>query len=120
MLALTGGIRIYLWRGPTDMRKSYDSLAAIVQHHMKADPYDGSLYVFCNRHRNRVKILYWDRDGYALWSKRLEKGRFLVPSVMAEKQRVDPGDLMLLLEGIVPAKRGVRYKRPVETNNYDN
>lgn len=111
MLAITGGVRIYLWRGVTDMRKSYDSLAALVQYHMKSDPYDGSLYVFCNRSRNRLKILYWDRDGYALWSKRLEKGTFSFPHGAAEKQSVDAGTLAMLLEGIVPARRSVRYCR---------
>ncbi len=111
MLAVTGGVRIYLWRGATDMRKSYDSLAAVVQVHMKADPYDGALYVFCNRCRNRLKILYWDRDGYAIWSKRLEKGTFSFPHGDVEKQAVDPGTLSMLLEGIVPAKRSVRYQR---------
>lgn len=113
MLAVTGGVRIYLWRGATDMRKSYDSLAAVVQVHMKADPYDGSLYVFCNRGRNRLKILYWDRDGYAIWSKRLEKGTFSFPRGEGEKEAADAGTLAMLLEGIVPAKRGVRYRREV-------
>jgi transposase len=87
MLAITGGVRIYLWRGVTDMRKSYDSLAALVQYHMKSDPYDGSLYVFCNRNRNRF------------------------PHGAAEKQSVDAGTLAMLLEGIVPARRSVRYCR---------
>ena len=93
------------------MRKSYDSLANIVHYHMKSDPYDGALYVFCNRDRNRLKILYWDRDGYAIWSKRLEKGTFTFPHGDAEKQAADPGMLAMLLEGVVPEKRVVRYSR---------
>ena len=111
MLAITGGVRIYLWKGVTDMRKSYDTLAALVMNHMKADPYDGSLYVFCNRQRNRMKILYWDRDGYAMWCKRLEKGTFPFPRGSGEKMTVDSGALALILEGAFPANRTIRYRR---------
>ena len=70
---------VYLACGPTDMRKSINGLAAIVGSSFKLDPFNGALFVFCNRSRNRVKILEWDGDGFWLYFKRLEKGRFRWP-----------------------------------------
>ena len=73
MLNLSGK-RVYLACGDTDMRKSINGLAAIVESSFKLDPFDGALFVFCNRKRDRVKILEWDSDGFWLYFKRLEKG----------------------------------------------
>lgn len=73
------GKRIYLACGPTDMRKAIDGLAALVELRFALDPFDESLFVFCNRRRNRLKILEWDGDGFWLYFKRLEKGRFTWP-----------------------------------------
>jgi transposase len=112
MWSLTAAVRIYVYREAVDMRKSFDGLAALVSYAMGGDPLDGSLYVFCNRRRNRVKVLYWDRDGYALWAKRLEQGRFRLPALDAESCEVDPATLTMMLEGIVPLHRSKRYKRP--------
>lgn len=70
---------IYLHRAPIDFRKSIDGLSAIVQNEMKLSPFDKLLFVFTNRSRNRIRILYWDRTGFALWMKRLEKEKFHWP-----------------------------------------
>ena len=74
------GKRVYLACGHTDMRKSINGLSAIVENSFKLDPYDGALFVFCNRKRDRVKILEWDGDGFWLYFKRLEKGHFRWPA----------------------------------------
>ena len=78
---LSGDIanRVYLARGSTDMRKSIDGLAAIVSFQFKLDPFDESLFVFCNRGRNKLKILRWDTNGFWIYYRRLEKGRFRWP-----------------------------------------
>ena len=107
--------RIYLCVTPTDMRKSFDTLALVVREHLKSDPLSGSWFVFRGMRGNRLKILYWDGDGYALWSKRLEAGTFELPPVTPATTRVEIGaaDLALMLSGIeLSAKRRRRYVRP--------
>ena len=74
--------RIYLCLDPTDMRKSFDTLAVMVREHLQGDPLSGTWFVFRGKQGNRLKILYWDRDGYALWNKRLEQGTFEFPKVL--------------------------------------
>lgn len=91
------------------MRKSFDGLCGLVRQELGEDPLSGSLFVFCNRRRNMVKLLYWDRDGFALWFKRLEKGRFSLPPIPATDYRIDRRELVLLLEGVVPKKVSKRY-----------
>jgi transposase len=98
MMALAHTGRIFLRRQPTDMRKSFDGLSGIVRSELGHDPLAGDLFVFVNRRRDFVKALYWDRDGLALWSKRLERGRFAPrPDGPAEIGREE---LVLLLEGV--------------------
>jgi transposase len=109
MLALTAATRIYLYLRPCDMRKSFDGLCGLVRSELGADPLSGSLFVFCNRRRNMVKLLYWDRDGFALWYKRLERGSFRLPAVASGDGRIDRCQLNLLLEGVVPKKMSRRY-----------
>ena len=79
MLPLNATTRIYLYHGPCDMRKSFDGLCGLIRSELGADPLCGSLFVFCNRRRTMVKVLYWDLDGLAIWYKRLEKGSFRLP-----------------------------------------
>lgn len=93
-------VRVYVKPGPTDMRKQINGLSAIIEADLDHDPFSGSLYVFCNRQRNRLKILYWDRSGFALWFKRLEKNKFPWPKNKDEAIRIDTDQLRMLLSGI--------------------
>ena len=108
MLALTGATRIFLYRGVADMRKSFDGLCGLVRAEMEADPLSGSLFVFCNRRRTMVKLLYWDRDGLALWYKRLEQGTFHLSETGG--MEIDRRELSLLLEGVTPRRMSRRYR----------
>jgi transposase len=90
-------------RGVTDLRKSFDTLAALVCNVIDEDPQSGHLFVFLNRRRDRVKILWWDRSGYCLLAKRLEHGRFHIydqASGTAARYEMSASDLSMLLEGI--------------------
>lgn len=109
MLALTAATRIYLYRAPCDMRKSFDGLCGLIRSELGADPLSGSLFVFCNRRRSMVKFLYWDRDGFAIWFKRLERGCFRLPDMAASDGRIDRRQLSMLLEGVLPKKMSRRY-----------
>jgi transposase len=106
---------IYIATAPVDMRKSFDGLSAIVKNGFKKDPLDGTFFVFINRPADRLKILYWDRDGYALWYKRLEAGRFRLPATLTSTGEpvalVSAAQLAMLLEGIEPVivKRQKRF-----------
>jgi transposase len=99
-----GNTKIYLCREPVDMRKSYDSLAALVSSELGEDPLSGSLFVFLNRQRNRVKIIYYESGGFCIWMKRLEIGSFSLPLGEGTKQKIDPGALSMLLEGLKVVK----------------
>lgn len=107
MMGLPSQGRIYVRRTATDMRKSFDGLSGLVRGEFDQDPVSGDLFVFMNRRRDLVKVLYWDRDGYALWAKRLERGRFMVPAGTGTE--VDRAALILLMEGI---KADVYYRSP--------
>ena len=98
MLNLSGK-RVFLACGRTDMRKSINGLAAIVEGNFKLDPFDGALFVFCNRNRDRVKILEWDGDGFWLYFKRLERGRFRWPEPGEEATMTLSGEELSFLLG---------------------
>lgn len=102
MLTLGGTSRLYLWRGATDLRKSIRGLCGVVRSQLGERPEGGGYFVFVNRRRNRVKILYWDRDGFCVWYKVLERGRFAVPPGEGTTVRLERRELALLLEGVVP------------------
>jgi len=110
MLALSGALRIFLYRGPADMRKSYDGLAGLVRAELHDDPLSGALFVFCNRRRTMVKMLYFDRDGLAIWGKRLERGTFRIPPPDGPTAEIDRRHLTLLLEGVTPRRLARRYQ----------
>jgi transposase len=114
MLSLPPAVRIYLCREPTDMRWGFDGLAGLVEQTLKQDPLSGHLFVFLNRRCDRIKVLYWDRDGFALWYKRLEKGTFRFPAGDGAAVEVRSADLAMILEGIdlASVRRRPRYIRP--------
>jgi len=109
-------VRIYLCTAPTDMRKGFDSLAALVRESLGQDPLTGHLFLFVGRHRDRIKILYWDRDGFAVWYKRLEEGTFRLPSLKKVGTSVElkASELAMLLAGIdlTSIRRRKRFVRP--------
>ena len=80
MIPVTGAVRIFLYRGASDLRRGFDGLCGMVRAHFGADLLSGSLFVFVNRRRKYLKLLYWDRDGFAIWAKRLERGTFRIPA----------------------------------------
>ena len=107
MFPSIGDTKIFFCRQPTDMRKSYDTLAALATGELGENPLSGALFVFLNRPRNRIKILYYESGGYCLWMKRLEAGSFPLPPGDGKKQLIDRGTLAMLLDGlkIVKMKR---------------
>ena len=117
MLNFAPELKIYLHAGPVDMRKSYDGLFGIVSTSFQRDVRDGGLFLFINRRRDRLKLLYWDTDGLAIWMKRLEGGRFQQLAAAADAHHVtlDTAELNMLLSGIelTNIKRRKRYRRGV-------
>lgn len=110
-LGLTG--RIWLGVAPIDARKSYDGLAAVVAAHLQGDPLSGDLFVFKNRRGDRLKILAWQGDGFAIYMRRLERGTFEFPKADAAGVEITATDLALILGGIDlgSAKKRKRYSR---------
>lgn len=97
---LPSDIKVYLSTGNTDMRKSIDGLSLLVSEHLNLSPFSGHLFAFCNRKRNMVKILYWDRNGFCLWHKRLEKNLFKWPASKKEVMSIGRRELNWLLDGL--------------------
>lgn len=108
-LAIAAAQRIFVYRNACDMRRSFDRLAAMVEHELHHDPMRGDYFVFTNRRGTMVKLLYWDGDGFVIWFKRLERGRFKI-GALAE---LDRAELSLLLEGVEARemRRLPRYKK---------
>jgi len=99
MLSFPSAVKIYLCSEPADMRRSFDGLAMMVKNIIRQDPLSGHIFVFSNRRSDRLKLLYWDRDGFAIWYKRLEKGIFSLPK-SDESNLIDHRQLSMMLEGI--------------------
>jgi transposase len=100
MLTLPPSVKVFIATEAADMRKSIDGLNALVKDMLAKDPFSGHLFVFCNKRGDKIKILYWDRNGFCLWYKRLERGIFRLPKVQEKVFMVAPNELNLLLEGI--------------------
>jgi transposase len=115
VIHLPASVRVYLCTSPCDMRRSFDGLHALAAGAMKLDAFAGHLLVFANRRKDRLKILYWDRDGFAVWAKRLEEGTYAMPFGEEPEQRreITAQELGALLSGIDlnQAKRRKRYRR---------
>lgn len=117
MIHLPASVRVYLCLSPCDMRRSFDGLHALVRDHLQLDAFAGHLYLFANRRKDRLKILYWDRSGFAIWAKRLEEGAFAIPSGETGSTRFEltVEELGALLSGIdlQQATRLKRYRRKI-------
>jgi transposase len=120
MIALPPQVRVFLYRLPTDMRKSFHGLVALVESAVKQDPLSGSLFVFLNRQRDRIKILYWGQTGFCIWYQQLQKGTYQLPDEksLEEQQTIEVtrSQLSLILDGIdlSSARQRMRYRLPRE------
>lgn len=124
MLTVTGSVRVFVCTQPADMRRSFDGLSGMAENLMKQNPLSGHLFLFRNRNRDRLKILYWDRDGLAIWYKRLESGTWQLPTDLQNPDshgerdcvaaEITSDELSLLLGGIDlrSVHRRRRYQRP--------
>jgi transposase len=118
MFNLAPSLRIFVCTKPTDMRRSFTGLFGLVQNLIQEDPFAGSLFLFRNRQGDFIKIFWWDQDGFAIFAKKLEVGKFRFPDVRFvngeyEPVEIERADLMMLLEGIDTdsVKRLKRYRR---------
>jgi transposase len=100
MILSWGKVRIFVKPGPTDMRKQINGLSILVEEDLEMDPFEGNLFMFCNKKKRILKILYWDRNGFCLWLKRLEKDKFPWPMSRSETAEITREQLEMLLEGI--------------------
>jgi transposase len=117
MISLPHPVRVFLHAPPTDLRKDFDALSGLVTSAFGQDPTSGHLFLFVNRRRDRLKILYWDRgDGLAIWYKRLETGSFQLPAAASDAVSIEMSStqLALILSGIDlrSARQRKRYQRP--------
>jgi transposase len=117
VLGLPPSVRIYFATELVDMRNGIDGLQAVVEQVLKQDPLKGHLFVFIGKRRDKVKVLYWDQNGFVLYMKRLERGRFQLPVVDERRTKVEmqSEDLQMLLKGIdLNAKRLARWSPSIE------
>ena len=115
MLMLPAGVKIFISTKPADMRKSFFGLSLLVQDVLNKNPLSGHLFVFVNKRANKIKVLYWDRNGFSLWYKQLEKGAFRIPRIQdASCFAVTVSELSLILEGI-----DLSAKHRFETSHVD-
>ena len=114
MISLSNHTRIFVYSGPADMRKGFNGLSGLVAEHFDVELLSGHLFLFCNRSRDRIKLLYWDNDGLAIWYKRLESGSYQLPLCddQSSALEIDQTKLSLLLSGIdlTSVKQRKRYR----------
>jgi len=112
MLGLSANLRYYLCCSSIDIRNGFDGLAGIVRNHLKKDPISGDVFIFLNKTRTHIKLLYWDGDGFALFYKRLERGRFACTAHNELSKQIKREELLMLLEGLSfdEIKKKKRYK----------
>ena len=116
MLSFSSRQRYFLYRGVTDMRKGFNGLSGLVREHIGHELLSGDVFLFLNKRRDRIKLLVWDRDGFVVWYKVLERGTFELPAATADRDaslELAWTDLQLLLEGIelTSVVRRKRYRR---------
>jgi transposase len=120
MIALPPQIRVFLYRWPTDLRKSFHGLIALTESALKQDPLSGSLFVFLNRRRDRIKILYWGQTGFCIWYQQLQQGTYQLPAEeeleAQETVEVTRSQLSLILDGIdlASVRQRTRFQRRQE------
>ena len=117
MFSVPGHVKIFVALEATDMRRGFDGLSGLVQQSLQQDPLSGHLFLFRNRRRDRIKILFWDGDGYALFYKRLARGTFEIPAPADPQSpavEIRASELSMLLDGIElqGRRRRWRYQRP--------
>ena len=115
MNVVPGSARVFLVLGATDMRKAIDGLAVLVADRLELNPLSGACFAFCNRDRTIIKILSWDRNGFCLWQKRLERDRFPWPDSVAAVMDIGGRELSWLLEGL-----DLRLVRGHRASNYES
>jgi transposase len=125
MLGLGNHQKFYLYTSSTDMRKSFDALSGLVRNAMGQNPMDGSVYIFLNKRRNLIKLLQWDKSGFAIYTKRLEQGGYEQPKISKShpqgaqsdksQMQLNWAELMLILEGI--SLKSARFKKRYEAKN---
>lgn len=107
MITITGSSKIFLHLPATDLRKGFESLGHIVQRYFDVEVTSGAFFVFLNRRRDKMKVLYWDTDGFAIWYKRLERGTFSKKHL--SKVEMSRKEFFMLLEGIIPKRIHLRH-----------
>ena len=113
MLGLSANLRYFMCTRAIDMRNGFDGLAGIVRNSLKKDPVSGDIFIFINKTRSHIKLLYWDGDGFALYYKRLERGRYALPAHCDPSRELKREELLMLLEGLSYAgmRRKPRYEK---------
>lgn len=107
MLTIQGNARLFFCQYPVNMRKSFEGLSALVEQLFPGELLSGAFFIFLNRRKDHIKVLFWDKDGLVIWFKRLEKGSFLVK--WGERMILDRRAFLMLLEGITPKRLQARY-----------